>query len=94
MVALARKDGVPASASQTFKFGIRARLDPQTLLRVAGLFAQRGLIPERIFCRTSGAYFLIDVEVALEDLAAAEILLQKVRSQVLVERADLVERAG
>lgn len=71
-------------------FAIRAATDPQAICRVAGLFAQRGIVPRQICARQSGAYLLIDVEVELESMTTARILLNKLRAMVLVERASLV----
>lgn len=71
-------------------FAIRAASDPQVMLRVAGLFAQRGIIPDRFCARQSGDVLLIDVEVRLPDEGAARVLLEKLRSIVCVERATLL----
>ena len=36
-------------------FAIRAARDPQVMLRVAGLFAQRNIVPHQLCCRTARA---------------------------------------
>lgn len=74
-----------------YVFAVRAGLDPQVLLRIAGLFAQRDIIPYQLCCRTSAACLLITVEVAIETPAIAQLLLEKLRSIVLVEHASLIE---
>lgn len=74
-----------------YVFAVRAAQDPQVMLRVAGLFAQRSVVPRQLSCRTSGSSLLIDVEVALERPEIARLLLEKIRSIVCVERASLVE---
>lgn len=71
-------------------FAIRAIADPQAICRIAGLFAQRNIVPHQICSRRSGAMLLIDIEVELESMSVARILLNKLRSMVLVERASLV----
>lgn len=72
-------------------FAISAAQDPQVMLRVTGLFAQRSILPHQLNCRKSGDSLLIDVEAELESDAAATVLLEKLRSIVLVEHAELVE---
>ena len=72
-------------------FAVRAVQDPQVMLRIAGLFAQRNIVPRQLCCRTSGSWLLIDVEVEGGAPATAQLLLEKIRSIVLVERAHLVE---
>lgn len=74
-----------------YVFAVRAAQEPQVMLRVAGLFAQRNIIPRQLCCRTSGSWLLIDVEVRLESGAVAQLLLEKMRSIVCVDRVNLVE---
>lgn len=91
MVTLAAtRSSVPVIRPVPFVYAIRAAEDPQVMLRIAGLFAQREIVPDQICCRKSGNYLLIDLEVVLEDDRTAKILLEKVRSLVRVERACLV----
>lgn len=75
-----------------YVFAIRAMPDPQVTLRVVGLFAQRNIIPHQACCRKSGECLLIDIEAELESPAVGSLLLEKLRSMVLVDRASLVER--
>ena len=81
----------PSAAPTLHAFAVRAEQDPQVMLRIAGLFAQRNIVPHQLCCRTSGPWLLIDVEVACVAPANAQLLLEKIRSIVLVERAHLVE---
>lgn len=69
---------------------IRACKDIETLPRVLGLIAQRGLIPRQMSCRQGAQALFIDIEVELNDGLDLENLLEKLRSGVLVERALLV----
>lgn len=81
----------PTASDGLHAFAISAAQDPQVMLRVTGLFAQRSILPHQLRCRKSGDSLLIDVEVELESSAAATVLLEKLRSIVLVEHAELVE---
>lgn len=72
-------------------FAIEATQDPQVMLRIAGLFAQRSIVPQQLSCRRSGTRLTIDVEAELDSPAVAGLLLEKIRSMVLVDRANLVE---
>lgn len=92
MVASAAKQGaVRIAAPPSFLFEIQAAQDSQAILRIVGLFAQRDLVPEQISCRKSGRSLLVNIEVALDAASTAQLILQKIQSLVLVERADLVE---
>ena len=82
-----------AGRSSRLVYAVRAGLDPQVLLRIAGLFAQRDNIPHQLSCRTTPSCLLIDIEVAIETPAIANIMLEKLRSIVLVERVSLLEGA-
>ena len=86
------RQAVAVVTTEFHVFAIRAAQDPQVMLRVAGVFAQRNLVPRQLSCRTSGSCLLIDVEVALGTPEMARRLLEKIRSIVLVERVNLVER--
>lgn len=81
-----------ANAAQAlYVFAVRAAQDPQVMLRVAGLFAQRNIVPRQMCCRQSGTRLLVDVEAELDSPTIADLLLEKLRSMVLIERASLVE---
>lgn len=86
-------NGRPGAALGTalYVFAIRAARDPQVMSRVAAPFAQRNIVPHQLCCRASEQWLLIDIEVELEAPKIAELLLQKIRSIVLVERVNLVE---
>ena len=68
-------------------FRIVAVPDPQTLPRIAGIFAQRSLIPSMMSAQLRGG--LIHIETALDDLDAqtAVIIAAKLRESVLVASA-------
>ncbi|QYE33463.1 hypothetical protein KZX46_01400 (plasmid) [Polymorphobacter sp. PAMC 29334] len=54
------------------------------------MFAQRGLVPEQFYCRRSGALLIVDIDVEAVDRTLFDILLQKVRALVLIDRARIV----
>ncbi|MBU0826020.1 MAG: hypothetical protein KKA44_00090 [Alphaproteobacteria bacterium] len=68
-------------------FRIVAVPDPQTLPRIAGIFAQRSLIPSMVSAQLRGGLF--NIEVALDDLDAqtAAIITAKLRESVLIASA-------
>ena len=76
-------------------FRIVAVPDPQTLPRIAGIFAQRSLIPSMVSAQLRGGLF--NIEVALDDLDAqtAAIITAKLRESVLIASAvcDLADKA-
>jgi len=81
----------PAQAIHAKAFiAIRASKDVETLPRVLGLIAQRGLIPTQLMCRQGKKALFIDIEVEPRDGLDVEKLIAKLRSGVLVERALLV----
>lgn len=61
------------------------------MLWVTGRFAQRNILPNQPRCQKSGDSLVIDVEAVRESSAAATVPLQKRRSIVLIEHAELVE---
>lgn len=75
-------------------YGIRAHADPQALMRIVGLFAQRSIIPDQVSCRLAGEYLVIDIQAMVGGDADAHILLYKIREQVCVDRANLVDGAA
>ena len=81
----------PGAGPARYVFAICAEQDPQVMLRIAGLFAQRNIVPHQTCCRRSGHRLLVDLEVELDNAAAATLLVEKFRSMVMVERASLVE---
>jgi acetolactate synthase regulatory subunit len=90
MIASAQRNGcVPADGAAPFRFRVRALPDPQAMLRIVGLIAQRGLLPNRVCCRKSDPHLVVEVELELESSATAQLLLEKIRSLVLVDSASL-----
>lgn len=85
---------VPTGDPQAHVFAIRAEADPQVLMRIVGLFAQRSIVPELVTCRRSGERLEIAVEAVLASDEAAERLLEKLRAIVLIGDAALLERAA
>lgn len=82
-----------AGTAKLFVFIVQAARDPQAMLRVAGLFALRNLIPRRLCCRAEGTSLHIELAVELEDLNTAMLMLEKIRSLVVVEDASLRDGA-
>lgn len=77
-----------------YRYVVTAQADPQTVLRVVGLFSQRGLIPLEVRGDRSDTGLSIVIAVELDDPAVAELLLQKLRALVLVDDVHLTERAA
>lgn len=75
-----------------YVFDVRAVRDPQALSRVTGLFAQRNIIPDYVQCQRSDDFLLVEVGVKLKTPADADLLLEKLRSMVLIDRANLIDR--
>jgi len=90
MVELMFADPAPLTTQTKAFIAIRAIKDVETLPRIFGLIAQRGVIPTQLVCRQGKGALFIDIEVELEDGLDLEKLLAKLRSGVLVERALLV----
>lgn len=88
------KEGANGPAAERYRYDVRAHADPQTLLRVVGLFSQRGLIPIAVQSARAGESLSISIEVELDAAAVAELLLQKLRTLVLVEDVQLIERSA
>lgn len=77
-----------------YRFRIDAAPDPQSLLRVAGLFAQRSIVPTAMTMHVQRSLMRIDVTVAgLAPLQAATIAA-KLREVVAVAGAELEELAA
>lgn len=68
-------------------FAVQAMADPQVLLRLMGLFAQRSIIPDQLICRQAGDVLLITIQAELPDEAVADLLLHKIRAFVSVDDA-------
>lgn len=80
-----------SSDERIYILAIKAESDPQVLLRVSGLFAQRSIIPRQISCRRYKNFLIIDIEVDLLDSQVVNTLIEKIRSIILVNRVSLIE---
>lgn len=76
----------------TQRFDIWVAEDPQAMLRVIGLFAQRSLVPERLVMEREGACLRLSLEIAALDARGADILVARLRESVMV--IDAVRREG
>lgn len=92
MVGLLTANEIAGSADRqrTTTFAVRAEANAESLARVIGLFAQRGIFPEQLCCRHATPWLIIDFAVAELDAQTTEILLQKLRAVVAVNRAVVV----
>lgn len=70
------------------RFRIEAIADPQSLPRVAGAFAQRGIVPVSLSARLVGDDLQIEVIVADLDVRRAAIVAAKLGEAVAVIAAD------
>lgn len=59
------------------RFRIEALVDPQSLPRIAGFFAQRAIIPAEIIMRVAGERMEIEVAVPGLEPALADIIAAK-----------------
>jgi len=77
------------------RFRIDAIADPQSLPRVAGAFAQRGIIPDTLSARFDGEVMRIDMTVAGLDARQAAVIAAKLGATVAViaVRLEAVEKA-
>ena len=66
------------------RFDILVQNDPQSLLRVVGLFAQRAMIPETLAVARTGDGLRVAIEIAGLDADAADILVARLREGVMV----------
>jgi acetolactate synthase regulatory subunit len=67
------------------RFDIVARADPQVLLRLLNYFAQRGLLPSRVRATQADGLVMVHVEQSDLDEEQACIIVEKMRTSVLVE---------
>lgn len=68
--------------------------DPQALLRVVGLFAQRSLVPETLTAERTDDGLRVTAAVAGIDARGADILVARLREAVLVIDAARHEAAA
>ena len=66
------------------RFDILVQNDPQSLLRVVGLFAQRAMIPETLAVARTDDGLHVAIEIAGLDAAGADILVARLREGVMV----------
>lgn len=71
------------------RFQVLAEADPQVLLRVLGLFAQRSIVPSDVAMTTKGGRMHIDLRQAGLSEAAAAIISAKLHSIPLVSTVEL-----
>lgn len=69
-------------------FAVRAKADPQAMLRIVGLFAQRHQVPRHISALKVGDDLHISTEVEELSEEAADILCWKIRQIVCVQKAE------
>lgn len=88
--AAAQDAALQASPMWRRIYTIRALAEPQSLPRMLGVFAQRSLVPQQVFSREEGEWLVLDVEVDLGDPLLDELVLERLRSLVCVERVSMV----
>ena len=76
------------------KFGYRLRAwpDPQSIARIAGVFAQRGLVPIAFCCTDEGAFLSISIDAELPTEGTAELIRHKLEALVVVDQPISFER--
>ena len=76
------------------RFRIDAILDPQSLLRVAGYFAQRSIVPAEMKMHVLPGHMRIDVTVGGLDTRQARVIAAKLGEVVAVTGSALEELAA
>ena len=71
------------------RFRIEAIADPQSLPRVAGAFAQRGIVPDTLSAGFDGDTMRIEVTIAGLEARQAAIIAAKLGETVLVVAVEL-----
>lgn len=71
------------------RFRIRARAEPQTVLRVLGHIAQIGLVPALVRAREAEGSMTILIEQDHLSRQQADLIAAKMRASVLVEEVIL-----
>lgn len=74
----------------TVRFDVVADPDPQSLIRVLGLFAQRSLMPSAVGARSCSNE--LSVTITQPDItgASAKVIAEKLRASVLVRSVELI----
>ena len=75
-----------------FGFRLRAWPDPQSIARIAGVFAQRSLIPTAFRCTDEGSFLSISIEAELPTEGMAERIRRKLEALVVVDQPVSLER--
>ena len=74
------------------RFRIDATLDPQSLPRIAGFFAQRAMVPTTLRMRRLRQHMRVDVAVAGLTAAQATVIAAKLGEMFVVIAVELVAR--
>lgn len=72
-----------------WQFEVEALVDPQSLLRVLGYFAQRSVVPDALHMRVEGGRMTISLAASDLPEAHARIIASKLEQIVLVESVQL-----
>lgn len=70
---------------------IKALVGPQVLPRICGLMAQFDMIPQQLCAQRTVSHLLVEVELLIDDARRLDILVEKIRAIVTVERATLIK---
>jgi acetolactate synthase small subunit len=74
------------------QFELKLLPDPQSLLRVLGLFAQRQIVLQSVHCERRGDDLHMTMAAADMDAAMANNVAEKLRQLVVVVQAQLIDR--
>ncbi len=79
----------------SWRFEVEAMVDPQSLLRVLGYFAQRSVVPDALEMRVGGGRMTISLTASDLPEAHALIIAAKLEQIMLVEcvRLDALDQA-
>ena len=78
---------------RTAILAVETELCPQTLMRVLGIVAARGVIPFTIAARRDDRFQAIEIEIDMPDEHRGLVLLQNLRRIITVRRASLIAAA-
>lgn len=76
------------------RFDIRARAEPQTLLRLLGFIAQIGRVPALVRASEAGGIITVLIEQDRLGDQQADIIAAKMRASAMVEEVTLSRRKG
>ena len=82
----------PAAASASFpatRFDVRALADPGTLPRILELFANRGLVPDRVRSAQDGEHVRVRIEIEGMEDDLARYIAECLRQIYVVEAVDI-----